>query len=158
MWPKFMLWPQLVNGKLVVLMPPGTRCHSCNDQLTGEAAISPHEVKCNVLPILKPYVGDNGALVACCPYVQKPSCHVDYFNRNVYVRMMSNEEQWKEYKEEKKIFTIEARNCNFCLKESLSSHRCSACLSVQYCSTTCQKKDLKDFHKTVCATWAKDKS
>ena len=61
------------------------------------------------------------------------------------------------YNREWELFRLGARDCDFCFKSSLSSHRCSTCLAVQYCSTICQKKDLK-FHKTVCETWAKDKN
>ena len=57
----------------------------------------------------------------------------------------------------KELFAIEGRECDFCLKLSLSSHRCSSCLATQYCSTFCQKEDL-EFHNSVCATWAKDES
>ena len=61
------------------------------------------------------------------------------------------------FKKELHIFMIESRDCDLCFKSSLSSHRCSACRTVQYCSTICQRKDLK-FHKSVCETWAKDKN
>ena len=70
---------------------------------------------------------------------------------------VGDENQRKEYEEDIKLFAIESRDCDFCFKSSLSSHRCTACFTVQYCSTDCQKQDL-DFHQTVCATWAKDAS
>merc|ERR1719186_2251559 len=157
MWPNFLLWPQLVNGSLAVLLPPGTRCQTCNDQLLGEMVISLDETNFDALPSLLSKVGDNGAIMACCPFAQKPACTVDYFNRNASIKMMHDEDQWQEFLEERKLFDTESRDCDFCFKSSLSSHRCSACLTVQYCSLACQKEDLA-FHKTVCATWAKDDS
>ena len=66
-------------------------------------------------------------------------------------------DQWKISREEQKLFISETRFCDLCLKGSLSSHRCSACLAAQYCSTKCQEEDL-NFHKSVCSFWAQDKS
>ena len=50
-----------------------------------------------------------------------------------------------------------AKFCDQCLKFSLNSHRCYACLSAQYCSEECRVKDL-DWHRTVCETWAEDET
>ena len=57
--------------------------------------------------------------------------------------------------EEQNTFMVMSRFCDFCLKQSMTSHRCSACKAAQYCSTQCQYEDLS-FHKTVCSTWAED--
>jgi len=157
MWPNFLLWPKFANGFLSLLLPPSTRCHSCHDELGGEVAVTPQEANAKSLPLLILYAGENGALLACCATTKNPNCWKDCASKNVEVCMQSDEDKWKEFVKEYEIFAIESRDCDLCLKSSLSSHRCSACRSVQYCSTVCQKKDLK-FHKTVCATWAKDKS
>ena len=157
-WPNFMLWPTFANGSLAVLLPPSTRCHSCNDELCGEVAVTPHEVNAQYLPLLFfRAVGDNGALMASCSITKNPNCRKACDSKDVEYCRQLDDDQWKELEKENEIFLIESRECDLCLKSSLSSHRCSACLSVQYCSTVCQKEDLK-FHKTVCATWAKDKS
>ena len=49
-----------------------------------------------------------------------------------------------------------AKVCDNCLKASPDSHRCSKCLSTQYCSKECLLEDWK-FHKKVCDKWAEDK-
>ena len=157
MWPNFLLWPRFANGSLSLLLPPSTRCHSCHDELGGEVAVTLEEANDKSLPLLFPAVGNNETLMACCATTKNPNCWKDCAFKNVEYRMQSDEDQSKEFSKEHEIFLIESRDCYLCLKFSLSSHRCSACLSVQYCSIVCQKKDLK-FHKTVCATWAKDKS
>ena len=142
-----------MNGSLAILLPPGSRCQNCFTQLCGEVAIT----RKNFLPSLIPDVGNDGALMASCPVSKNPSCVANCLSKNVVCQMQSDEDLWKKVLQEIHLFEIESRECDFCLKSSLSSHRCSSCLTVQYCSTVCQNKDL-DFHKTVCSTWAKDKS
>ena len=155
-WPNFMVWPRFVNGSLTILLPPSTRCHSCHAELRGEVAVSPHELDFESLPTLFPFVGDKGALVACCPTITNPNCRKDYVSKNEEIQML-DESKWKEMSKVNELFAIEGRECDFCLKLSLFSHRCSSCLATQYCSTFCQKEDL-EFHNSVCATWAKDES
>jgi len=155
MWSHFMPWPQMVNGSLAFVLPPGTRCESCHAPLLGEAAMFTEDA--DTLPLLYPYVGDNGAIVACCSPVLKSSCWVDYENKNFDIQLRENDDLSQKLVEETTLFGTQSRDCDLCLKSSLKSQRCSACLSVQYCSLACQRKDL-DFHKTVCDTWAKDNS
>merc|ERR550519_2445818 len=79
---------------------------------------------------------------------------------NVLKRLSSNcsnnKVLLKNQADDQKTFYAKARICDFCLKRSLSSHRCLECKASQYCSTQCQREDLT-FHTTVCSTWAKDK-
>merc|ERR550519_796717 len=49
-----------------------------------------------------------------------------------------------------------AKVCDNCLKASPDSHRCSKCLSTQYCSKECLLEDWK-FHKKVCEKRAGDR-
>ncbi|KAK9765227.1 hypothetical protein K7432_006605 [Basidiobolus ranarum] len=43
--------------------------------------------------------------------------------------------------------------CDFCFKESEDLLRCSGCSEVHYCSTTCQTKAWKKYHKWSCKLW-----
>ena len=61
----------------------------------------------------------------------------------------------KKYGIEFKTFLSKAKVCDNCLRSSTNSHRCSSCLSAQYCSKECLLKDW-DFHKSVCSSWAGD--
>merc|ERR1719186_1437100 len=160
LWPNFMFWPSYVNGSLAMILPPGTQCQNCFAPLSGPVAISPtspDEDNSKSLPYVIVDVGDNGALIASCPSTKNKHCLWNCLLKNVVFRVKLDEDKWNESMKENDVFAIESRECDFCFKSSLFSHRCSACRSVQYCSTVCQKKDL-DFHKTVCDRWAKDKS
>jgi len=155
LWPKFKLWPTLSGNSLVILLPDKTHCQTCKAPLTGECAIFHEGGKS--LPSLMPRIGENGELVVVCPVLQNPRCISDYFTKDVKLSNQMDEEKLKIFIEELAMFTNKGRDCDMCLKKSLFSHRCSECHAAQYCSTHCQVKDL-EFHKTVCSTWANDKS
>ena len=61
----------------------------------------------------------------------------------------------KKLRSEIKKILAYSKTCDYCLRISINSHRCSTCLSAQYCSQSCVLKD-REFHESVCATWAKD--
>jgi len=168
LWPKFQLWPSLAGASLVILLPEGTRCHACNSALSGQVIVTEDEVVVKVSnneviltdgegvrsrPMLMSRLGEHGELVACCSV---PRCFRECFYKDVKLSSQADEEKSKEILEETKAFLVQSRDCDVCLKRSLSSHRCSKCYAAQYCSTQCQGEDLK-FHKTVCSIWAKDK-
>jgi len=145
LWSKFKLWPSLSGGSLVILLPEGTLCQSCNCTLSsGDRA----------RPKIMSGVGQNGAMVAFCKNLK---CLTDFTTKDVKLSAQRDEDKWKEIVEECKTFHVQSRACDMCLKQSLFSHRCSECYAAQYCSNQCQVEDFK-FHKTVCSTWAKDKS
>ena len=68
----------------------------------------------------------------------------------------ANENWKKRNKGNKKIsaeynkFVSKSKFCDNCLKYSHNSHRCSKCLSAQYCSKQCLEQDWVKFHKKVC--------
>merc|ERR1719319_525772 len=149
LWPKFKLWPTLAGDSLRILLPDGIHCQTCNSSLNGEVTVPKDDGNLS-LPTLMPRIGENGKLVACCSVVHNPKCKIECVTKIVKVMALSD------YFEEAKNFLITSKYCDFCLKKSLFSHRCSACYAAQYCSTECQRKDLK-FHKNVCHNWAKKK-
>jgi len=148
LWAKFKVWPTLADDKMMILLPDGTRCQTCDSSLNGEVSVTDDDGNLS-LPTLMPRVGENGQLVAVCSVVQNPKCLNDWVTKE-------NSKRQIDLGEEAKNFSSKARYCDFCLKMSLSCLRCSDCLAAQYCSTECQGKDLK-FHRTVCSTWANDK-
>jgi len=160
------LWPTLADGSLAIRFPEGTRCQTCNSSLTGEVTIeeditdglniADQEVA-KTRPMLMPIIAQHGKLMACCSILKNPRCYMGCFTKDVRRHAQRNDGTWGKYKEEFKMFLTKGRNCDLCLKMSLSSHRCSECYAAQYCSNQCQHQDFK-FHKTVCSSWAKDKS
>jgi len=171
LWGKFKLWPTLSGSSLVILLPEGTRCETCNTPLSGQVIVTEDEVVVKVsneqvtitdeegvraLPLLMSRFGEHGELVACCSAFKNPRCFGECFSKDVKLSFQEDEEQSKNILEETKSFLVQSRDCDVCLKRSLSSHRCSECYAAQYCSTQCQVEDLK-FHRTVCSIWAKDK-
>ena len=172
-WSKFKLWPTLNRGGLELLLPAGIRCDSCEVEMKGDVAIAneraktaSHEVNHSFTtlpsltantgssrnsPFLIATIGGSGGLVAICSTTKNLSCHLDYIKKH-YQPIDINEfaVEWNRY-------LTKSRLCDVCLKNSGSSHRCSGCLAAQYCCIECQRKD-QDFHKTVCADWAKDKN
>jgi len=146
---KSKLWPTLRDSQLVLHLPDGVQCDSCDTNLSGEVAVGDQKQN---LPDLIPVVGGgDGGLVAICSSDRNPTCFVMASIKHFQINEDKNE-CGKEFK----VFLSKSRVCDVCLVNSFSSHRCSSCLAAQYCSTKCQKKDL-EFHKTVCDAWAKDK-
>jgi len=155
LWNRFKLWPTVIRNKLEILLPPRTFCVGCEAPLSGAVSFDlPEEVHLRpTCPILTNRMGKMGRLAACCP---KPACFNEIYLDDVFFRFKMEELEEK-YKEEVMLFTTTSRGCDTCLKMSVHSHRCSSCYAAQYCSTSCQGKDLS-FHKTVCKAWANDKS
>ena len=155
MWPIFKLWPVQDNGELVLLLPEGARCQNCETPLTGQfSVIGNVSTSTNVYPpMILPKIGDNGELVLFC---QKQRCPEKVLNKDLMHTFGMDEPKWRKYVEEQRTYSIVSRVCDFCLRESLSSHRCSGCKAAQYCSSQCQLEDVS-FHKTVCSTFATDK-
>jgi len=148
LWSKFKLWPTLAGDSLKILLPDGSHCQTCNSSLNGEVTVTEDDGNLS-LPTILPRFGGHGQLVVCCSIVNNPKCRNDCVTKHESMAQIDS-------LEEVETFLTTSRYCDFCLKKSLYSHRCSSCLASQYCSTQCQGKDLV-FHKTVCATWAKDK-
>jgi len=144
LWTNFKMWPTLISGLLALKLPQGVRCNGCEMELSGED-IDPQVLQA-VLPL--PVIGENGGVVALCS--GKSSCFLENYSQ--HLELKQDEDM---FMEEWNLLLARSRICDVCLKFSFSSHRCSECLAAQYCSTECQKKDLK-FHRTVCADWAQD--
>jgi len=144
-------WPTLVNGQLARVVPEGGKCFNCDRDLSGKVA----RYVCDgeqfsligLEPFVFPSVKDN---FSCNNYACITKTMDNYSRRPTWCRW--GEMEQAEYKD----FSRYAKFCDQCLKASLNSHRCYACLSAQYCSEECRLKDL-DWHKTVCEDWAKDK-
>jgi len=148
----FKFWPTVAGKSLVLTLPEGVKCHSCGKAQAGEVRVSSEETD-KTLSRLHPGFGADGNLLVLCP--NNDFCTAMMMHKNLRFQKQLIPASMKPYKEQRRMFLTESRDCDFCLRQSLSSHRCSGCLAAQYCSTSCQKKD-KDFHATVCSVWAKD--
>ena len=165
LWAKFMMWPTLADGSLVINLPSGTRCNSCNSPLTGEVIVKPDGLISSshgkshplLVKISSSSMGENGQVLACCSIITNPRCFMECCRQDPRSNGEIDEDIRKQYLDERKLFISNGRDCDLCLKTSLSSHRCSNCHAAQYCSTNCQLTDFK-FHKTVCSSWANVKS
>jgi len=157
LWARFKLWPVQENGKLILLMPNGTHCQICQTQLTGQFSVIGNVATSKEIcpPMMIPRIGGNGQLVISCSAAKKPKCREEMMMKDLIHSVGVDEDEWRKYVEEQKTFMVLSRFCDFCLKQNLSSHRCSECKAAQYCSVECQRQDL-NFHKTVCSTWARD--
>jgi len=151
LWIKFKLWPVVSEDSMKIILPDQVRCSVCKASLSGPISFLQQED--NPFPILTSSFGEVEGLVACCPLL---SCVTICYNRNTIFRM-KRDNRLETLLEEKALLISTGRICDFCLKQSLSCHRCSECCAAQYCSTSCQNQDL-DFHKTVCKAWSKDES
>lgn len=151
----FKVFPKIVAKSLVLLLPNDLRCQACNKKVEGQFSLKDDEKP--KYPQWHPSIGKNGSCKVYCSSLKNPNCLQDEYDRNVVLRLRCNADQWKIYDDELSEYISRSRMCDECSKRSISTHRCTGCLAVQYCSTECQKKDL-DFHKQVCSNWAKDES
>ena len=145
-------WPTLVEGEMCLLVPDGGKCYGCETDLSGKIALYIHRNK--DLPLVGyeaavfPMVKDN---ISC----GKSTC-IDKVVTN-----WADKQRWNDQTgdhdamTELKKFTKNAKFCDTCLKACLNTHRCKYCFAAQYCSQKCRLED-RDWHKTVCETWAKD--
>lgn len=152
LWPNLKLWPTKIRNSLVLLLPDGICCKTCKVPLSGPVRLlQNNEEELDGRPVLTAYFDGVQGAVAFCPVA---SCMITCVNDDITNRLKA-EGRWEKYFEDYSAFLIVARTCDLCLKNSLSCHRCSSCYAAQYCSPSCQRKDLT-FHKTVCEAWVKD--
>jgi len=152
-WSKFQLWPAATGTQLEIVLSEGVCCVSCMTPLSGSVnLIQEDNGEDDGRPIMMSHFQEFEDLAVFCPVAGcLQTCYDDLAYR------MKQDGRWQKYLQENRNFLTSSRTCDFCLKQSLSCHRCSSCCAAQYCSTTCQRKDLS-FHKTVCDVWATDKS
>lgn len=154
LWSTFKLWPTLVGKSLVLLLPDGIQCAVCRAALGSEVVESMEAFLGRASPsspILFPFVEENGRFATLCNTAKNPKCWMIYSSLKNHI----TDDVKQKCEKEEEMFWGEARDCDMCLKMSLTSHRCADCRTVQYCSPQCQQKDLH-FHRTVCSTWAQD--
>ena len=72
MWSKFRLWPTTVNGSLVLLLPKGTKCFNCSEDLSGSIRFRGGDH--GTSPTMFSVIGENGDVIASCSYFKNPNC------------------------------------------------------------------------------------
>merc|ERR1719309_491629 len=144
------VWPTMVNGKLELLVPSGGKCGVCDTDLSSK--IAHYE---NVNDTLRTTPKSASAVVT-------KDVKINIYCTKLSCTLKALCEKEKELIETNKLlpeynkFVSNAKCCDNCLKYSTNSHRCTVCLSTQYCSQECLVKDWGKFHKSVCKKWAGD--
>jgi len=88
LWAKFKVWPTLADDKMMILLPYGTICQTCDSSLNGEVSVTQDDGNGNLsLPILEPRVGENGQLVAFCSFINNPKCLDDWVTKDESMRL-----------------------------------------------------------------------
>jgi hypothetical protein len=146
------VWPTMVNGKLELLVPSGGKCGVCDTDLSSN--IAHYE---NVNDTLRTTPKSASAVVT-------KDVKINIYCTKLSCTLKALCEKEKELIETNKLlpeynkFVSNAKCCDNCLKYSTNSHRCTVCLSTQYCSQECLVKDWGKFHKSVCGKFAGDEN
>ena len=139
---------------LMTVLPAGVSCAACQVSLAGQEA--QHQLQHPTLPWLADYDQEDLVLLR---FPGRPVIHDKSPGKGLIATCgvsscisLGLAHQNKRLMEEAKLllpFLSEAQLCSGCLRYSVRTHRCSACLTARYCSSECLAGDWAR-HQAAC--------